>query len=178
MALAEAIVHRYRAAMLPPGYEKELAALLGRMTDLARGNMTHPKMEFFGSYRSGFCKNGADADLNLSWFHGSFVLQGHPSYEHRASIYLDGFAKHAARAGYEGVKYVDARIPVVSFKDHILGLDCDVTITNCTAVENSKMLRLIHDRHPVIGVYVATVRTGRRQRRWSRRRRTASTRSR
>ena len=157
--LGRAAVSRFRATALPAGFQVQYNDFLKRVKDVAQNHMTHPKVESFGSYRSGFCQAGADADLSLSWFHGSFILAGHPEFDHRCAGYLHNFAKFARDAGFENVKYIEARTPIVSFHDPVLNLDSDISMCNGTAVENSRILRIIHDLHPVIPIYIQTIKS-------------------
>ena len=156
--LGNRFVKAYRQAALPDGHKELLEDLISRVRDIAQQCVNKPEVECFGSFVTGFCKPTSDVDMSLTYRNHNWLLLGHPKVDEQASKKLSKFSKSAAAMGMDSVRYVEARIPVVSFVDGITSLNCDVSIGNVGGVENSKMLRMMHHVHrDLIGCFVHSV---------------------
>lgn len=155
--LALELVRRWRASLPPPEHTEFLQDLRVRVTRMAAQVCNKPELQYFGSVATGFCRADADADFSLSYRSFDPYLQGVVRFDEQNSKKLSRLSRTAANEGMKGVRFVDATIPVVQFEDPATNLKCDVTIGNLGGVENSKMLKCMHDVHPVVPLYVHTV---------------------
>jgi hypothetical protein len=157
LRLQTELVRRWRVSLPPPDYPDILEDLRKRVTQIASQSCNKPEVQFFGSFATGFCKADADADFSLTYRSFDPYLQGITRIDEQDHKKLFRFSRTAVADGMKGVRFVDATIPVVQMEDPGTSLKCDVTIGNLGGVENSRMLRRIHDVHPVISLYVHTV---------------------
>lgn len=148
----------YRKARPSQSDLDSIQDLQARVLEVAAGCVNKGHIELFGSHVSGFCKPDSDADLSLTYRNFSPWLQGIERVDDQNNKRLIRFSKEATEMGMEHVKYIRARIPVVQFVDPVSSTHCDVSIGNGGGVENSKILRAIHDIFPdFYGAYVHTV---------------------
>lgn len=153
------IIARYKTTLPPPDFKQTvLDDLRDRVTNIGKKCINRCQFEYFGSFASGFCKKGADADLSLTWSGLNCLLQGQETFDDLVDKKLLRFAKCASEEGMVDVRHVASRIPVVQFQDNVhTEIICDVSVGNVGGVENSKILKLIHDVHPVIPLYIYTI---------------------
>jgi hypothetical protein len=151
------LIAHYRDRIPPPQHFELLEELRVRVKEAAAQASNRPQFEYFGSNKSGFCSKGADADMSFTYRSYSALLHGIPKYDEQNTKRMIRFSRALKEAGMSGVKYVEARIPVVSFQDEATGVQVDVTIGNVGGAQNSAILRLIRDTHPVSPLYVHCV---------------------
>lgn len=152
------LMKRFRSFALPHNHTEVIEDVRARVRDVAASCVNRGEVELFGSHVTGFCKPDSDADLSLTYRNFSPFLQGLPRVDEQDGKKLVRFSKEAPSHGMQNVRYIQARIPVVQFIDGASGLACDLSIGNFGGVENSKMLRLIHNVHPdLLGAYVFAV---------------------
>jgi hypothetical protein len=156
-ALGLSLLAHYRAAIPSPQHFEQLEELRVRVKEAAAQCSNRPQFEFFGSIRSGLCSKGADADLSFTFRSYNPLLHGIPKYDDQNSKKMIRVSRALKENGMSGVKYVEARIPVVSFQDEATDTQVDVTIGNVGGVQNSTILRQLKEMHPVIPVYVHCV---------------------
>ena len=155
--LGLALVQRFTESRPPPDFAATIEDLRVRLRDIAAKCTNRANCEFFGGLASGFVKNGSDADVSLTYSGYTPLLQGLESADEHTKKKMMTFGKTAADHGMVAVRYVASRIPVVQFVDPVTDITCDVSVGNCGGIENSRMLRRMHDVHPVVGLYVFAV---------------------
>lgn len=135
-----------------------LEDLRKRVREICASCSNKAVVEYFGSHSSGFCKPDSDADLSWTWRSYSAWHDGVPKVQAQTEKKLWAFAKAAADAGMEKVRYVECRNSVVGFTDPVSSLTVDLTVGNVGGVENSKILGRIRGIYPaLIGLYINTV---------------------
>ena len=153
-----AMMKNYRDSSLPINHGEILADLTTRVRTITSMSANKAGLELFGSYISGFCKPTSDADFSFTYRNFSPWLQGIPKVDDQNGKKMIRFSKEAAAQGFQNVRYIPARIPVVQMVDSVTDIHCDVSIGNVGGVENSKILRLVHDIHSdLIGSYIHLV---------------------
>jgi hypothetical protein len=152
------MMKHYRDSSLPINHSDVLNDLTARVRSIAAMSANKASVELFGSYISGFCKPTSDADFSFTYRNFSHWLQGISRVDDQNGKRLIRFSKEAAAQGFTNVRYIPARIPVVQMVDSVTDIHCDVSIGNVGGVENSKILRMVHDIHPdLIGAYIHIV---------------------
>ena len=128
------------------------------MSTISAKNASTVQESISSGLSAGFYKKGADADFSLTWSGYNYLCQGHEKFDDVVNKKLLRLGKTAAEEGMEGVRHVASRIPVVQFSDHVNPeILVDISVGNIGGVENSKILRLIHDLHPVIPLYIFAI---------------------
>jgi hypothetical protein len=155
--LGAALVARYRAAAPDAAHLEVIKDLQDRIRIIGAECANKAQMHYFGSFASGFCTRDSDADLAYTFRSYDVLLTGQPRFDDQNSRRLGRFSQAAVEGGMGKVRFIDCRIPVVSFEDNASDVQCDVTVGNVGGVQNSKILRLVHDVHPIIAMYVHTV---------------------
>ena len=152
------MMRNYRDSALPINHTDVLEDLTKRVRSIAAMSANKASVELFGSYISGFCKPTSDADFSFTYRSFSHWLQGISKVDDQNGKRLIRFSKEATAQGFINTRYIEARIPVVQMVDSVTDIHCDVSIGNVGGVENSKILRMVHDIHPdLIGAYVHLV---------------------
>ena len=156
-ALGLSLLGHYRERQLPENHFEVLAELQQRVKEAAAQGSNKPAFEFFGSNKSGFCSKGADADLSYTFRSYDPLLHGIPRFDEQNSKKMVRLSRALVEGGFSQVRYVEARIPVISFLDIVTDFQVDITIGNIGGVQNSAILRQIRDVHPVIPIYIHCV---------------------
>lgn len=159
--LGISIVQRHKVTIPPPSFKVSvLDDIQDRVTNIGKKCINRCQFDYFGSFASNFCTTTADADLSLTWSGYNYLLQGNEKFDDIVNKKLLRFAKCASDEGMDAVRHVASRIPVVQFQDNVHPeIIVDVSVGNNFGVENSKILKLIHDYHPLIPLYVFAVKT-------------------
>jgi hypothetical protein len=159
--LGISIVQRYKASLPPSNFQTAvLDDIQERVTNIGRKCINRCQFEYFGSFASKFCTKTADADFSLTWSGYNPLLQGNEKFDDIVNKKLLRFAKCASEEGMNAVRHVASRIPVVQFEDVVHPeIIVDVSAGNNFGVENSKILREIHDYHPLIPLYIYAIKT-------------------
>uniref|UniRef100_A0A7S1QVL2 RNA uridylyltransferase n=2 Tax=Neobodo designis TaxID=312471 RepID=A0A7S1QVL2_NEODS len=156
-ALGLSLLAHYRERQPADNHFEVLAELQQRVKEAAAQGSNKPHFQFFGSNKSGFCSKGADADMSFTFRSYDPLLHGVPRFDEQNSKKMVRLSRALVEGGFSQVKYVEARIPVISFVDAVTDIQVDVTIGNIGGVQNSAILRMIRDVHPVIPLYIHCV---------------------
>ncbi|KAG5479987.1 hypothetical protein LSCM1_06406 [Leishmania martiniquensis] len=155
--MAESIAN-YRALQPTSNDTAAIADLQLRILDLCSRCVNKAQLALFGSLATGFCTSGADADLSLTFRNFSPWLSGIQRVDEQNGKRLARVGREAGELGMENVRFINARIPVVQFRDPTSGIRCDITIGNVGGVENTRILAEIRRVLPdFYGAYVYLV---------------------
>lgn len=155
--LGLALVQRWRDCRPPPGNATLLDELQETVRKAAKSWVNTAQASIFGSYTSGFCKKGSDADMAITWQTYNMFHHGHGLFEDQCMKKLRLVAGSMVDEGFANVRLVDSRTKHVSFTIPDSDVTCDITIGNEWGVNNSKIMGLICKLHPIVPIYVHTV---------------------
>ncbi|KAF3433654.1 hypothetical protein FNV43_RR24757 [Rhamnella rubrinervis] len=108
--------------------------------EILRGATVEP----FGSFASNLYSHGADLDISIDLYSGSFISTA--GKKHKLNLLRHLIKAMKQRGGWHKLQFIpNARVPILKVESNLQNISCDISIDNLQGQMKSKFLLWIND---------------------------------